>query len=292
MGVGSGGLWLGIALGVIERWPGEEYRRLCGVMAAYSIGGIAGPGLGAIGGIREPFLAYLGLVVRRRASPARDRCSAPARPAASASDRAVLRAPGFAVSTAGVALVARHDRNARRRAAAALRRPPLARPRSPPSTSARRCWWRPSRSSWPGCRCVRRSSFATALIVGGLALAGAGRRRLDLGVALRASRPSGFGLGETSSLGYLLEAVGPDRMILAMVVWSQIFALGISRRPGGRRRVADCSATARSVSSRSCSRCRDRDDPAPSAAPPGCAAANRRGRRPVRRVRARARSRL
>ena len=36
----------------------------------------------------------------------------------------------------------------------------------------------------------------------------------------------GFGLGETSSLGFLLEATGPSRLLLAMVVWNQVFAVG------------------------------------------------------------------
>ena len=45
MGFGSGGLWMGISLGVVERWPGHEYRRLGGMVAAYSIGGIVGPAL-------------------------------------------------------------------------------------------------------------------------------------------------------------------------------------------------------------------------------------------------------
>jgi MFS family permease len=49
----------------------------------------------------------------------------------------------------------------------------------------------------------------------------------------------GFGLGETSSLGYLLDTVGPDRMILAMVVWSQIFALGFLVGPAAGGAVAD-----------------------------------------------------
>jgi MFS family permease len=67
--------------------------------------------------------------------------------------------------------------------------------------------------------------IATVLIVAGLALAGAGDAVWVWGLALGVAA-TGFGLAETSSLGVLLEAVGTDRIVLAMVVWSQTFALG------------------------------------------------------------------
>jgi MFS family permease len=63
MGIGSGGLWIGVTFATLERYRGQEYRRLTGVLAAYSVGGIAGAALGAVGGIRGPFLLYLGLVL-------------------------------------------------------------------------------------------------------------------------------------------------------------------------------------------------------------------------------------
>jgi MFS family permease len=63
MGIGSGGLWIGVTSATLERFPGQKYRRLAGVLAAYSVGGIADAGLGAVGGIRSPFLLYLALVL-------------------------------------------------------------------------------------------------------------------------------------------------------------------------------------------------------------------------------------
>jgi len=36
----------------------------------------------------------------------------------------------------------------------------------------------------------------------------------------------GVGAGEAGSLGVLLESIGVDRIVLAMVVWSQVWAIG------------------------------------------------------------------
>ena len=70
------------------------------VFAAYSVGGLVGPALGAIGGIRGPFAAYLllagiGLLVARAVS-------APVKRRAFEPDRAALRLRGFWVASAGV----------------------------------------------------------------------------------------------------------------------------------------------------------------------------------------------
>jgi MFS family permease len=59
MGLGSGGLWMGITFRTLEYWPGQEYRSMSRVYAAYSVGALVGPGLGALPGVRLPFLAYL-----------------------------------------------------------------------------------------------------------------------------------------------------------------------------------------------------------------------------------------
>src|ERR671935_3313879 len=62
MGVGSGGVWIAVTYSTIERWPGQEYACMSQIFAAYSIGGLVGPALGAAGGIRGPFALYLLLV--------------------------------------------------------------------------------------------------------------------------------------------------------------------------------------------------------------------------------------
>ena len=67
--------------------------------------------------------------------------------------------------------------------------------------------------------------LGTLLIVGGLSLAGAGDEVWIWIVALVVVG-TGFGLAQSSSLGVLLEVVGTERIVLAMVAWSQAFAIG------------------------------------------------------------------
>ena len=43
-GIGAGGLWIGTAFAILERYPGEEYKRLTGILAAYGLRGDRGPG--------------------------------------------------------------------------------------------------------------------------------------------------------------------------------------------------------------------------------------------------------
>jgi MFS family permease len=223
MGLGSGGLWLGIAIGVIERWPGEEFKRLSGIMAMYSVGGIAGPALGAIGGIRAPFLAYLGVVAVAvlallALGPPHEQV------AEFRSDRQVLRAPGFLLSSAGTLMVAlvigsfdgtlplHFDSLLSQAEIGALY----------VLASLLLAFWAFAASRFP----VRPTLYvATVLIVAGLALAGAGEQ-VWVWIAALVLAATGFGLAETSSIGILLETVGTERIVLAMAVWSQVFALG------------------------------------------------------------------
>jgi len=74
---------------VLDRYPDDAYRRFTAVLAAYSIGGVAGPALGAIGGIRGPFIAHLALVAAGAIAVVR--VGTPARPARFGSDRRALR---------------------------------------------------------------------------------------------------------------------------------------------------------------------------------------------------------
>ena len=65
MGIGSGGLWIAITFSTLERWPGQEYLCMSRIFAAYSVSGLLGPALGAIGGtvatirITRALLTYL-----------------------------------------------------------------------------------------------------------------------------------------------------------------------------------------------------------------------------------------
>jgi hypothetical protein len=103
-GVGAAGLWLGVVFAVLERWPGQEYRRMSGVVAASSAGGIAGPAIGGIGGVAGPFVAHLLLVVT--AAGLTVTLGAGARDAGFGIQRPDLRAPGFLLAAAGQFLVA------------------------------------------------------------------------------------------------------------------------------------------------------------------------------------------
>jgi MFS family permease len=58
MGLGSGGIWIGVTLGALAYWPADGYRAMARILAAYSVGTVLGPALGALGGIALPFLAY------------------------------------------------------------------------------------------------------------------------------------------------------------------------------------------------------------------------------------------
>lgn len=223
MGLGSGALWIGISLGVIERWPGEEFRRLTGVLATYSVGGVAGPAFGALGGIRTPFLAYLGLA--GLGGLALLLVGAPhERAPAFRSDRAVLRSPGFLLASAGVVMISvtigafdgvlplHFDSLLSQAQIAALY----------VGTSLVLAFWTVVAERFP----LRPTLYlGTLLIVAGLSLAGAGEEVWIWIVALVVVG-TGFGLAQSSSLGVLLEVVGTERIVLAMVAWSQAFAIG------------------------------------------------------------------
>ena len=79
---------------------------------------------------------------------------------------------------------------------------------------------------------------SVVLIVAGLSIAGAGDEVWMWVVGLAFAAP-GFGIGETASLGYLLEVTGPSRMILAMAVWNQVFSIGYLVGPAVGGAVAD-----------------------------------------------------
>jgi MFS family permease len=234
-GIGAGGLWMGVTFAVLERFPGEELRRLSGVLAAYSVGGIAGPAMGAAGGIRGPFLVHLVAVVL--AAVAIAAVGAPRERAEFGSDRAALRTAGFWLASAGILMVALGY--------GALDGPlPL-----------------------HFDQLLGQGEIAALYVVGALVLgvsaaaAGRGKPRpmlaaaavvLTLGIALAgltetvpwwiaamALASIGLGIGETGALGILLETVGPARIVLAMVVWSQVWAVGYLAGPAAAGAIAE-----------------------------------------------------
>ena len=100
MGLGSGGLWIGVTFATLERWPGREYLGMSRLFGAYSAGGLLGPALGALGGIRAPFLAYLVLVCASLPLVLALRAPAAVRPFGS--ERGGFRQPGFWLAATGI----------------------------------------------------------------------------------------------------------------------------------------------------------------------------------------------
>jgi MFS family permease len=227
MGVGSGGLWIAVTFAILERWPGQEYLCMSRLYAAYSAGGLVGPALGAIGGIRGPFLAYLVLVVL--AVPLAFAVGTPAQRRRFEPDRSVLRLPGFWLACVGVLFAVM---------ALGLIEGVL------PLRLADRL--QQSQIGWlyvglglllaasavtAGRMAPRRALAAGAVLATvGVAVAGAADT-LPLFVAGLALAGVGIGLGETGATGVLLETVAAERIVTAMVLWSQLAIVGYLAGP-------------------------------------------------------------
>ena len=226
-GIGAAGLWMGIAFGVLERFPEDAYRRLSGVLAAYSIGGIAGPALGGIGGIRGPFAAHLALVAAGAAAVAS--IGAPSAPPAFGSDRAVLRAPGFLLASAAIVLVS---------LSLGTFEGPLALHFGTHLSQGRISALYVGVSVLVGVSAAVAGRFpprpalvaGTALLAASIPVAAA-TSTVAVWIIAMAVAGIGFGIAEAAALGILLETVGTTQMILAMIVWSQLWGIGYLAGP-------------------------------------------------------------
>lgn len=226
-GFGAGGLWMGVTFAVLERFPGQEYGRMTGILGAYSIGSIVGPALGAIGGVRGPFLAHLALVLGAAVVVAL-LGRAPER-AVFTADRSALRARAFWLGSAGIVLVAvglgtldgplplhfatelsQAEIGALYVAGAVLI--------GVAAALAGRAAPRPMLAA------------STVAVTAGIALAGATGSVSPWLVAVGLVG-IGLGIGESGALGVLLEAIPPERIVTAMVVWSQLWAIGYLAAP-------------------------------------------------------------
>jgi MFS family permease len=221
-GIGAGGLWIGTAFAILERYPGEEYKRLSGILAAYGLGAIAGPAIGGIGGISGPFVIHLVLVTAL--TLALLAIGAPRNMAKFGSDRAALRTPGFLLASAGILMVALtlgtfdgpmplHFGEQLSQAEIAALYVLAALVSSGAAALAGR---RPPRLML---------GVATVLMTLSIALGGA-TEVVGLWVVVALLCGFGVGAGDAGSLGVLLESIGLDRIVLAMVVWSQVWAIG------------------------------------------------------------------
>jgi MFS family permease len=221
-GIGAGGLWIGTAFAVIERYPGQEYRRLTGILAAYGVGSIAGPAIGGLGGIRGPFALHLVLVTAL--ALALLAIGAPKTPVQFGSDRSALRTPAFLLASAGILMVALtlgtldgplplHFSEQLTQGEIAALYVLTAIVSAGSATLAGRVPPRPTLA-------VATVLMTLAVSLGGLTEA------IGIWVLVAVLAGMGVGGGESGALGVLLESVGVERIVVAMVVWSQLWAIG------------------------------------------------------------------
>jgi MFS family permease len=227
MGLGSGGLWIAVTFATLERWPGQEYLCMSRIYAAYSVGGLIGPALGALGGIRGPFLAYLALVLA--AMPLAAVLGRPAQPRRFDADRSALRLPGFWLASAGILFVilalGLSEGVLPLHVAGQLGQPQIGALYVGVAVvvaagSAAAGYLTPTRAL----------AGAGVLIVTGITLAGAVSAVPAFVLALAATG-AGIGVGQTGATGVLLDAVPLGRIVTAMVLWSQVGIVGYLAGP-------------------------------------------------------------
>lgn len=234
-GVGAGGLWIGVSFAVIERYPGREFQRLTGVTAAYGIGAIAGPAIGGAGGIRGPFLIHLCLVVVL--ALALTRLGAPRERIAFRSDRAALRSGGFWLASAGILLVAftlgTFDGPLPLHFAAELSQAEIAALYVAAAVVGAAC------ATIAG-RLPPRPTLATATVLMPAAIALAGlTESIPIWIVVAVVAGIGIGAGEAGALGVLLDSIGIEKIVVAMVVWSQVWAVGYLAGPAAGGGIAE-----------------------------------------------------
>jgi MFS family permease len=222
MGLASGGIWIGVTFDTLERWPGEEYRCMSRIFAAYSVGGLIGPALGVFGGIEGPFLAYFALLLA--AVPLVLAVGDPATRRPFTADRAALRTPGFWLSSAAILFAV---------LALGVLEGVL------PLHFAEHLTQTEIAGTYVGASIVVAASAAFAgalrprplvivavlLAVAGISLAGAAAE-VPIWLLALLLAGVGIGLGNTGSLGILVESVPVERIVAAMVVWSQVGIAG------------------------------------------------------------------
>ncbi|WP_328430229.1 MFS transporter [Streptomyces sp. NBC_00443] len=227
MGLGSGCLWLGITFTTLAGWPGQEYLCMSRIFAAYSAGGLLGPLLGSIQGVRGPFTAYLVLTLLMAAPVLALRL--PAHAATFTADRRALRSRGFWAASAGIAFAVMAlgtlEGVLPLHFGAKLAQSQIGVLYAATSvlvavTAALAARLRP-----------RRALLAsTLLVITGLAAAGASTA-VPVWIGALAVAVCGIGMANTGAIGVLLDAVPAQRIVTAMVLWSQIGILGYLLAP-------------------------------------------------------------
>ncbi|MFC8244531.1 MFS transporter [Streptomyces chartreusis] len=222
MGLGSGCLWLGITFATLAAWPGQEYLCMSRIYAAYSAGGLLGPLLGAVHGVRGPFVAYLTLVVLAVVPVATLRL--PSVAGAFSADWRAVRSPGFLVAAASIAFAVMalgtlegvlplHFGSRLRQSQIGVLYA---------ATSVLVVVVGAVAARWQPRKVMLASTVPVAV---GFAVAGAGSA-VPVWIAALAVAGAGIGLANTGATGILLDAVPAQRIVTAMVLWSQIGILG------------------------------------------------------------------
>lgn len=221
-GVAAAGLWIGVSFAILELWPDQAYQRISGALAAYSAGAIVGPALGAVNGVRAPFVlhalitlaAFLPLIVLG-AAEARAKVG---------SDRSVLRTRAFALSASGIVLIAL--------TIGTLDGPlPLHFAGRLDQTEIAGLYVLTAVVVAAGAIGAGRLGPASALVAGavlvpiGVGVVGA-TDAVTTWVPGLAVAGAGFGLGEAGALGILLAAVPRERIVTAWVTSAQLWAAG------------------------------------------------------------------
>ncbi|WP_291408930.1 MFS transporter [Actinophytocola sp.] len=226
MGLGSGGLWIGVTFATLAYWPGQEYLCMSRIYAAYSAGALLGPMLGALGGTAAPFLTYALLLAI--VAPA---AAALPKPAADQfhPDRAALRTRGFWVSAIGIMLAIL--------ATGALDGVlPLHFADRLSQTGIGLTYLGVGALIAIGSAAAGHQPPARMLIAGaaaittGLTLTGATTTYAPWAAGLLLIG-LGAGAAQTGATGLLLAAVPTNRIVTAMVVWSQLGILGYLAGP-------------------------------------------------------------
>ncbi|HWF73921.1 MAG TPA: MFS transporter [Solirubrobacteraceae bacterium] len=223
-GIGASGLWLGVTIGVVERFPDRGLPRLMGILTAYSVGGVVGPVLGAVGGIRGPFIAHFLLLALCLAWVGQ--LGAP-RVRVAADRRAGLRdirSGPFLIASMGVLTVATD---------LATLEGPLPVHLAVKLTQAQIGFLYTGAALTLGISAMASARLPQrGCIAAGVVIAGAGVTLLgvsgDLGLWIGAVAVTGLGLGlaEGGSLGLLVGSSDGEGIILVTALWSQFWAGG------------------------------------------------------------------
>ena len=221
-GVGAAGLWIGVSFAILELWPDQAYQRVSGALAAYSAGAIAGPAMGAVHGIRAPFVLHAVVtlvafvpVLALGAAETRARIGA---------DRSVLRTRAFALSAAGIVLIALTigtlDGPLPLHFADRLDQAQIAGLYVLTSVVVA------GGAIWAGKLKPVSALVAGAILIPiGVAVVGA-TDAVSAWIPSLAVAGVGFGLGEVGALGILLAAVPRERIVTAWVTSAQLWAAG------------------------------------------------------------------